>query len=43
MDFIGAAIVNTATMNGHFSFHYDENLGVNGPSASFVIDSWAEL
>lgn len=43
VDFIGAAIVNTAQLNGHFSFHYDENLGRNGPSSSFVIDSWVEL
>lgn len=43
VDFIGAAIVGSAQLNGHFSFHYDENLGRNGPSSSFVIDSWAEL
>ena len=43
VDFIGAAIVNTATLNGHFEFHYDEVLGRNGPSSSFVIDSWSEL
>ena len=42
-DFSGAAIVGSATMNGHFSFHYDENLGRNGPTSAFVIDSWAEL
>ncbi|MFA6543061.1 MAG: hypothetical protein WCS99_01465 [Limisphaerales bacterium] len=43
VDFIGAAIVGSAQLNGHFSFHYDENLGRNGPSSSFVIDSWVEL
>ncbi|MBI5799411.1 MAG: hypothetical protein HZA92_01615 [Verrucomicrobia bacterium] len=43
VDFIGAAIVGSAQLNGHFSFHYDENLGRNGPSASFIIDSWVEL
>lgn len=42
-DFVGAAIVGSATMNGKFSFHYDENLGRNGPTSSFVIDSWSEL
>ncbi len=43
VDFIGAAIIGAATLNGHFSFHYDENLGKNGPTSAFVIDSWAEL
>ncbi len=42
-DFMGAAIVGSAQMNGHFEFHYDENLGRAGPSSSYVIDSWAEL
>ncbi len=42
-DFMGGAIVGSAQLNGHFSFHYDENLGRNGPSSSFVIDSWVEL
>lgn len=43
VDFIGAAIVNSAQLNGHFNFHYDENLGRNGPSSAFVVDSWVEL
>lgn len=43
VDFIGAAIVGSAQLNGHFEFHYDEVLGRNGPSSSFVIDSWSEL
>lgn len=42
-DFMGSAIVGSAQLNGHFEFHYDENLGRNGPSASFVIASWTEL
>lgn len=42
-DFMGAAIVGSAQLNGHFEFHYDENLGRNGPSSSFVIDSWSEI
>ena len=42
-DFMGAAIVGSAQLNGHFEFHYDENLGRNGPAASFVIDSWSEI
>ena len=42
-DVVGAVIVNTVFMNGRFQFHYDENLGRNGPSGSFVISSWVEL
>jgi Tfp pilus assembly protein PilX len=43
VDFSGAAIVNTATMNGNFNFHYDENLGKNGPRTTYVVDDWNEL
>ncbi len=42
-DFMGAAIVGSAQLNGHFEFHYDENLGRNGPLSGFVIDSWLEI
>lgn len=42
-DFMGAAIVGSAQLNGHFEFHYDENLGRNGPASSFIIDSWTEI
>jgi hypothetical protein len=42
-DFVGAAVVNTATMNGHYNFHYDENLGRVGPSRGYVLTSWNEI
>ena len=42
-DFMGAAIVGSAQLNGHFEFHYDENLGRNPDGATFVIASWTEL
>lgn len=42
-DVVGSAIVNTAKFNGHVRFHYDENLGRNGPRDAFVVTSWAEL
>lgn len=42
-DYMGAAIVGSAQLDGHFEFHYDENLGRTGPPSSFVIASWAEL
>jgi Tfp pilus assembly protein PilX len=42
-DVSGAVIANTISMNGHFSFHYDEALGRNGPMQGFVLTSWNEL
>jgi hypothetical protein len=42
-DVVGAAIVGSAKFNGHFLFHYDENLGKNGPRDAFVVTGWAEL
>jgi len=41
-DFSGAIVVNSLTMNGHFSIHYDQNLEVNGPSRGWVAKSWVE-
>lgn len=41
-DFIGAAVVNTATLGGHFKFHYDEFLGTLDGSGNFTITSWNE-
>jgi len=42
-DFIGATVTGTATLNGHFKFHYDEDLAKHGPAQSFAIDSWNEI
>lgn len=42
-DFIGAIVANNITMNGHFSFHYDENLARQGPSRRYLISSWNEV
>jgi choice-of-anchor A domain-containing protein len=41
-DFVGASISKTVTMNGHFNFHYDENIARVGPSRGYVATSWAE-
>ncbi|MBC8003477.1 MAG: hypothetical protein H7X97_12895 [Opitutaceae bacterium] len=41
-DCVGAVIVKSVSMNGHFTFHYDEALGKNGPSSGFVVTSWNE-
>ena len=42
-DFVGAAVVGSATLNGHFRFHYDENLTRGGPKSGYVATSWTEL
>jgi hypothetical protein len=42
-DFVGSSVSATVKMNGHFNFHYDENLGKNGPRRGFVVTSWNEI
>ncbi len=42
MDFIGASVTKSVKMNGHYNFHYDENLANIGPSRGFVPTAWAE-
>jgi Tfp pilus assembly protein PilX len=42
-DFVGASVTRSVTMNGHFNFHYDENLLRAGPRKGFVAASWQEL
>ena len=39
----GAGIVKSATMNGHFNFHYDEALAKFGPDRGWFITSWNEM
>ena len=41
-DFYGAAVVNSATFNGHSSFHYDECLS-SLTGFSYTVSSWNEL
>ena len=43
VDFTGAGIVRSATMNGHFNFHYDEALAKFGPDRGWFITSWSEM
>jgi hypothetical protein len=43
IDFMGAVVVKTAVMNGHFNFHYDEALMTDGTSRGYVAASWEEL
>ncbi len=42
-DFIGASVTGSVKMNGHFNFHYDENLGREGPGSGFVATAWHEI
>ena len=42
-DFVGSLIANSITLNGHFRFHYDENLTAAGPRQGFIPASWTEL
>jgi hypothetical protein len=40
---IGASITKTITMNGHYNFHFDEDLLSVGPSRGYIVTSWKEL
>ena len=42
-DFQGAATVRSVSLNGHFNFHYDQNLARNQKEAGFAVISWREL
>ena len=42
-DFIGCAMVNSATLNGHFNFHYDECLANMKNNPRYLITAWNEI
>lgn len=42
-DFIGSIVCNNITLNGHFNFHYDENLGRMGPKSRYMLNNWNEI
>jgi len=42
IDFVGAAIARSITMNGHFNFHYDEALAREG-GGGYIVGSWNEM
>ena len=42
-DYQGSCIVSSVVMNGHFSFHYDENLKRSGTRIGFTVAFWQEL
>lgn len=41
-DFVGASVTRTVDMNGHFKFHYDENLARVGGHRGFIPTRWTE-
>lgn len=43
IDFVGASVSKSVKMNGHFNFHYDENLRRVGPGRGYIPISWAEI
>ena len=42
VDFSGACVVKSVSMNGHLNFHYDESLATTGPHI-LRAHSWREL
>ena len=42
-DFMGALVVKSVKLNGHYKFHYDESLGAYGPRRGYTIVSWNEV
>ena len=42
-DFIGASVSYRVRMNGHFNFHYDEDLKKQGPGRVYIVTKWQEL
>jgi hypothetical protein len=43
LDYQGACAVSTVGLNGHFNFHFDENLKRKGPVRGYQISSWIEM
>jgi len=42
-DFVGALIANTITLNGHYSFHYDEALRNYRGNGRYMVTKWDEI
>jgi hypothetical protein len=42
-DFVGASVTGSVRLNGHYTFHYDEAVGRNGPAKGCIVTSWREL
>jgi hypothetical protein len=42
-DFVGTCIAKSISINGHFMFHYDEDLLTDGPSRGYTATHWTEI
>jgi len=42
-DFVGASVSKTVHMNGHYRFHYDENLRRIGLGRGYIPTNWQEV
>ena len=42
-DFVGSSVTRSVTLNGHYNFHYDEQLEKSGPLRVLVVTSWNEI
>jgi hypothetical protein len=42
-DFVGASVSKTVHMNGHYRFHYDENLRRVGIGRGYIPTNWKEV
>ncbi len=42
-DFVGSCVVASVTFNGHFMFHFDQDLLNSGASRGYLATSWTEL
>jgi hypothetical protein len=42
-DFVGSSVSKSVRMNGHFNFHYDENLRRVGPGRGYIPTNWKEV
>ena len=42
-DYVGSLVVNSANLNGIFSFHYDEALKSHNKYGRYILTSWNEL
>jgi hypothetical protein len=40
---VGSSITKSISMNGHYDFHFDQDLLGSGPSRAYVVTSWKEL
>jgi hypothetical protein len=42
-DFCGCIVCNSATLNGHYRFHYDESLSGPSNNGRYLVSSWNEI